>query len=125
MKVDEDNTPQGKYKKRKDKKESAVNNKAAEQDKSKKIKQKNKIKSVVADNKAAKQSEAKKGKQKNNKEYIIADDATPQGAKAAVHTKKKLPKTGGSNETVYFSGGAMLILLAIGMVVKRKENGIR
>ena len=61
----------------------------------------------------------------NNKEYIIADDATPQGAKADVHTKKKLPKTGGSNETVYFSGGAMLILLAIGMVVKRKENGIR
>lgn len=50
-------------------------------------------------------------------EYIPVDeDGTPLGVNKA---KKKLPKTGGSDTTVYYAGGAILLMLAAGVVVFR------
>ena len=48
----------------------------------------------------------------------VNDDGTPKGTKGG---KNRLPRTGGSDTMVYYLGGAMLIFLASGIVVRRKK----
>ena len=62
----------------------------------------------------------KKKKPNGGNKYIrVDDDDTPQGGKTS---KEKLPKTGGSNTTVYYASGVILLLLAVGFVAIRKKK---
>ena len=60
----------------------------------------------------------KRKKANGKNEYVkVEKDKTPKGG-------NHLPKTGESSDTVYYAGGVMFILLAIGIIVRRKEYEI-
>ena len=57
----------------------------------------------------------KKKRPDGKNEYVkVGEDKTPKGGKS-------LPRTGESGDTVYYAGGVMFILLAIGIMVRRKR----
>ena len=57
----------------------------------------------------------KKTKPNGEKEYVIDEDGTPKG-------NVNLPKTGGTSNTIYYIGGAMLLVFAAGFVIRRKRH---
>ena len=62
----------------------------------------------------------KRTKPDGTKEYVeVNDDGTPQGVKPA---KKALPKTGGSDNFVYYLSGAILLFAAGVLVIRRKKQ---
>ena len=62
----------------------------------------------------------KRTKPDGTKEYVeVNDDGTPQGVKPA---KKALPKTGGSDNFVYYLSGAILLFAAGVLVIRRKKR---
>lgn len=56
----------------------------------------------------------KKTKPNGEKEYVIDEDGTPKG-------NVNLPKTGEANNVVYYAGGAILLIFAAGLVIRRKR----
>ena len=73
----------------------------------------------VDENGTPKGKYVKKKKPDGTNEYVKVDeDGTPEGVNKP---KNGLPKTGGSNNVVYYLGGAMLIFLASGIIVRRRK----